>query len=1055
MATIKAIEGRSVHQIQSGQVIVDLCSVVKELVENSLDAGSTSIEIRFRNYGLESIEVQDNGAGIRVEDYNTIALKHYTSKLSTYDDLTSLRTFGFRGEALSSLCALSDFHVITATAEDAPKGTKLDFETSGALKKTSTVACQKGTTVSVQGIFQNLPVRRRELEKNIKREYGKVLTILNGYACISVAVKFFVSNQPTKGKRAVAFATKSNPTTRENIANVFGAKTLTALVPLNLSLELQPSNVPSQRWSKRTDTGTKEVKLVGHISRPLSGEGRQVPDRQMFFVNGRPCGLPQVSKAINEVYKSYNLNQSPFVFADLLMDTSDYDVNVSPDKRSILLHDQSALLEKLKEKLMAMFEGYDHSMPQSQLASRKMPSLKQLHIQHSPVVQVSLGTADHGQGSEGGTAPLAEELETNAGIIEHSEGDGAQSMSDSDSSQTAGEESSHHPVAGIDDSRHVSGEQETGAALIRDFNAAVARSDRTLADSASAEDIPFISSNPLHRDTGVVKIAFDRMRPKRVAPETATITIGSKTVISPIGTPVKRRKLDDSKTSIYHRSGNGSTSKQSRIKSFARGISAFRASGKPNNDEDAESVESESCASPGDLDSVDSSETDDADVGNSAQQPESEASPRKAVNDVSVPEIDSDGSVVDAVDMDGANESIEDDDDCDGDHAHNDDSAGDDDVSGSEDDEYIDDAEKKARDEAVVARLIQEAEEAAARPSGDNLMRATRLLKSNRGKRESTYQLLQTLPTSMEGIESQLRTLDSSVRHDRESTSSNQSASLKDPASATSTSTSTSTTASAAAAAAAATATSAEETLSLTVSKADFAHMRIVGQFNLGFILAARGPDLFIIDQHASDEKYNFERLQRITTLAPQPLVHPLQLTLTALDEELILNHAAVLEKNGFLARIDTSGAAAPGHRCSLLALPASAEVVFGLSDLEELLALLADSPSPSLSSIMSHVPRPGKVRRMFAMRACRSSIMVGRTLTRRQMAGVVSRMGEIEMPWNCPHGRPTMRHVVGLAEWRGWAEGDGVSLAGDSGEPSPQVDWAAYAGSGGAEKPQ
>ena len=131
MATIKAIEGRSIHQIQSGQVIVDLQSVVKELVENSLDADATSIEIRFKNHGLDSIEVQDNGRGIAPEDFETIALKHYTSKLSTYEDLTSLDTFGFRGEALSSLCALSKFHIVTARQDDGPVGKSLEFEASG------------------------------------------------------------------------------------------------------------------------------------------------------------------------------------------------------------------------------------------------------------------------------------------------------------------------------------------------------------------------------------------------------------------------------------------------------------------------------------------------------------------------------------------------------------------------------------------------------------------------------------------------------------------------------------------------------------------------------------------------------------------------------------------------------------------------------------------------------------------------------------------------------------------------------------------------------------
>lgn len=239
MATIKALEGRTVHQIQSGQVIVDLCSVAKELIENSLDAGATSIDVRFKNNGLDSIEVQDNGVGISDENYETIALKHYTSKLSNYDDLTSLQTFGFRGEALSSLCALSKFHIVTARVNEAPKGTRLDFEVSGKMKNSQVVASQKGTTVAVEDLFVNLPVRRRELEKNIRREYGKVLGILQAYACVSTNARISVSNVLTKGKKAVVFATKSNSTTRENISNVFGAKGLPGLVAMDVSFDME------------------------------------------------------------------------------------------------------------------------------------------------------------------------------------------------------------------------------------------------------------------------------------------------------------------------------------------------------------------------------------------------------------------------------------------------------------------------------------------------------------------------------------------------------------------------------------------------------------------------------------------------------------------------------------------------------------------------------------------------------------------------------------------------------------------------------------------------
>lgn len=246
MATIKVLEGSTVHHIQSGQVIVDLCSVVKELLENSIDAGATSIDVRFRDHGLEAVEVQDNGSGIAPENYESLALKHHTSKLTHYDDLSSLQTFGFRGEALSSLCALSKFHVVTARGDEAPKGKRLDFDVSGKLATSQVVASQQGTTVVVEGLFSNLPVRRRELEKNIKREYGKVLGILQAYACITTSSRVSVSNLMAKGKKIVAFATKANGTTRENIASVFGSKTAAALVAMDLNFSLTPTQMVDQ-----------------------------------------------------------------------------------------------------------------------------------------------------------------------------------------------------------------------------------------------------------------------------------------------------------------------------------------------------------------------------------------------------------------------------------------------------------------------------------------------------------------------------------------------------------------------------------------------------------------------------------------------------------------------------------------------------------------------------------------------------------------------------------------------------------------------------------------
>ncbi|KAL1748229.1 histidine kinase-like ATPase [Schizophyllum fasciatum] len=202
--TIKAIDRASVHRITSGQVVIDLQTAVKELLENSLDAGATSIEVRFRNHGLKSIEVVDNGLGIAEKDFEGIALKHHTSKLAVFEDLTTVRTFGFRGEALSSLCALCDGFTIT-TATQGPLGELIEMDRNGRIKRRSKVARQRGTTVQLSSIFAPLPVRRKEFERNAKREFGKALHLLNAYAlgpCASsdgIPVKLTVSNQMDKG----------------------------------------------------------------------------------------------------------------------------------------------------------------------------------------------------------------------------------------------------------------------------------------------------------------------------------------------------------------------------------------------------------------------------------------------------------------------------------------------------------------------------------------------------------------------------------------------------------------------------------------------------------------------------------------------------------------------------------------------------------------------------------------------------------------------------------------------------------------------------------------
>jgi DNA mismatch repair protein PMS2 len=860
------------------------------------------------------------------------------------------------------------------------------------------------------------------------------------------------------------FSTHANATTRENIANVFSAKALISLLPLDLKFELQPSTLPSQsarNWNTQSDVVSRDIQLLGYISRPVVGEGRQTPDRQMFFVNSRPCALPQVAKAINEVYRSYNVTQSPFIFANLKLDTNSYDVNVSPDKRTILLHDQTMLLEALKSSLIELFESHEQSVPQSHIGKGKQSSFTPLTINREVLQQSDVTTptprkqvdrlsrfesTNIDRAPDSGVLDPRSSLirkfavrDSEKGKLDHNP-DPHQDMISKEKQIPAANREDQFSKADLSEV-HFGQDEELPSAQqsfastpipisIQDFNRLLGadirepeRSDVELAsnqtssktspdlinhsgpypgpvvepsldpavnacrdkeaaniqdESEDEEPIPSTKPNSARKSPGVVQNAFDRMRPQRASPETATVTIGNTTTVTTIGSSAfKRRKVHKPKFDM-----DGKPLSQVNPVLF-KSLRAFAAPGTILDDE---------------------VEMDDLDL--------------QGLSNVSSSGMLNESSELFESELDETEEVVP---------AHSDTEP---EPSNGSDDEYIDDDEKKAREEAKVAKMIAAAEEAAARPSADNMKKASSVLKKV-ARKDATLQLLKNIDISTTTITDNLASLQEALVEFVKNNELSKSKMERGDGEG-----------------------SAEEQLALTVSKSDFGRMRIVGQFNLGFILAIRpqqvlskdsstatapgrqSDELFIIDQHASDEKYNFERLQTETAVQNQQLVLPKPLDLTAVEEEIILNHPEALAKNGFSITCDLSGDLAVGRRCQLVSLPMSKEVVFDLRDLEELLGLLSDPAG-------SGIPRPSKVRKMFAMRACRSSIMVGKTLTPKQMEKVVTHMGEIDKPWNCPHGRPTMRHLYGLDAWQSWTEGDG--LAGMDERLSRRADWTAY----------
>jgi len=557
------------------------------------------------------------------------------------------------------------------------------------------------------------------------------------------------------------------------------------------------------------------------------------------------------------------------------------------------------------------------------------------------------------------------------------------------------------------------------AVPVLDFNQRIAEQeilragpDKSSIDgTATRHEVHGESKIPSLSPSGIMQAPLGRVASKRNLAEIATITIGSKTIVSSIGTSSNKRQQVD-----RQQSNSVNAAKPSK---FGSSLRSFAAPGSRIEDDSGDDLnEDEKEDNSGYIkrsSRVRNSELDD----NAANSNDVLASS----SDDSAAEENRAGQLpLESQEEGSGGESLDE-----GDNAAHEDT----------DEDYLDEAENRAQEEAKVAQMIQHAEEDAARPSQDNEQRAKRLL-GGRIRKDCTIQLVQTVSVNVLDIAKRLESLVEAIGlcegiRDDEGPEKADSTTPEE---------------------------SAEQYLSLTVVKNDFARMRIVGQFNLGFVLVTRPgnfPDgtkatnkdeVFIIDQHASDEKYNFERLQAETTVQNQPLVRPHFLDLTAMEEEIVMGNLEALEKNGFLIDVDTSGDTAVGKRCNLVSLPMSREVVFNTRDLDELLALLAESPQ-STSTSTSNTPRPSKVRRMFAMRACRSSVMVGKTLTRKQMGKIVTHMGEIDKPWNCPHGRPTMRHLMGLNTWDSWIEGDGIAglseLAMGSDDEGKVTTWARY----------
>lgn len=316
MAKINVLDFEVANRIAAGEVVDRPASVLKELLENAIDAGATRITAEIRRGGVAMIRVQDNGGGMAPEDLPLAIKRHATSKIRTAEDLDAIATLGFRGEALAAIASVSTLHIISKTA-DAPEGTMLSAR-SGRITEVSEVGCAVGTTVTVEELFEDVPARRKFLKKDVT-EAGACLALIEKMALSRPDIAFrAVSDGATK------FQTAGDGKVQDAIYAVMGRDVATRL--LSASSE------------------SRGVAVRGFIGR--SDNVKNTRNFQNCFINGRYVRSKTVQAALERAYTSYIAEgKFPLCVLYLTLDPSTVDVNVHPAKLEVKFTDERVVFE--------------------------------------------------------------------------------------------------------------------------------------------------------------------------------------------------------------------------------------------------------------------------------------------------------------------------------------------------------------------------------------------------------------------------------------------------------------------------------------------------------------------------------------------------------------------------------------------------------------------------------------------------------------------------------------------------------------------------------------
>ena len=462
---INILSDETINQIAAGEVIERPLSVVKELLENAIDAGSTAVSVEIRDGGISMIRVTDNGGGIAEEDVRNAFVRHATSKIRDARDLLSIQTLGFRGEALASIASVARVELITKTP-GALMAVHYQIE-GGVEKDFAQIGAPDGTTFIVRDLFKNVPARRKFL-KSPQAEAARIQDILEKEALAHPEVAFRYLQD---GRQLLA--TLGNGSLLDVIYSIYGLDVTNQLITVN------------RAYQRSTLTGLPAVTVRGFIGKPVITRANR--NFELYFVNERFVKNPMIMKAIEDGYRAF-LMQHKFPFVVLMIDVNPeiVDVNVHPQKLEVRFSDGMLIYN-------SVLDAVQNALRQTEL-----------------IVNTDLDNADGGRGAHAATSIGNGSAVPKTPVIPHVEPFEKKRVEETREVFAEALRPQLHPAAAPKEDIYLQGQTHTGSSGSSD-GLHERRSEASVAqNSTSSSELSSFRTSPNEHSSGFTLQDFDR-----------------------------------------------------------------------------------------------------------------------------------------------------------------------------------------------------------------------------------------------------------------------------------------------------------------------------------------------------------------------------------------------------------------------------------------------------------------------------------------------------------------------------------------------------------------